>query len=64
MFDFSINMIYNINQEEQMGCDVDYYLDHDLINLNAQEFLEEFKKRVAPLEAKQYIYILETDMVL
>ncbi len=33
-----------------MGCDIDYYLDHDLINLNAQEFLEEFKKRVAPLK--------------
>ena len=32
-----------------MGCDVDYYLDHDFIGLSAQEFLEEFKKRIAPL---------------
>lgn len=32
-----------------MGCDLDYYLDHDFIGLSAQEFLEEFKKRIAPL---------------
>ena len=32
-----------------MGCDIEYYLDHDLIGLSAQEFLEEFKRRVAPL---------------
>lgn len=32
-----------------MGCDIDYYLDHDLTGLSAQEFLSEFKKRIAPL---------------
>ncbi len=47
-----------------MGCDITYYLDHDLINLNAQEFLEEFKKRVAPLEVlfrPDYYYEDEPD---
>lgn len=47
-----------------MGCDITYYLDHDLINLNAQEFLEEFKKRVAPLEVlfrPDYCYEDERD---
>ena len=33
----------------KMGCDIEYYLDHNLIGLSAQEFLEEFKRRVAPL---------------
>lgn len=32
-----------------MGCDIEYYLDHDLIGLSAQEFLAEFKKRIVPL---------------
>ncbi|MBR0100043.1 MAG: hypothetical protein IJP90_10070 [Treponema sp.] len=32
-----------------MGCDITYYLDHDLIGLSALEFFEEFKRRVAPL---------------
>ena len=32
-----------------MGCDIDYFLDHDFVGLSAQEFLEEFKRRVAPL---------------
>ena len=32
-----------------MGCDIEYYLDHDLSGLSAQEFLEEFKRRVTPL---------------
>lgn len=32
-----------------MGCDIDYYLDHDFVGLSAQEFLEEFKRRIAPL---------------
>lgn len=32
-----------------MGCDIEYYLDHDLNGLPAQEFLTEFKKRIAPL---------------
>ena len=33
-----------------MGCDIDYYLDHDFGGLDAKGFLEEFKRRVAPLE--------------
>ena len=32
-----------------MGCDIEYYLDHDFIGLSAKEFLSEFKKRIAPL---------------
>jgi len=32
-----------------MGCDIEYYLDHDFIGLSAAEFLAEFKKRIAPL---------------
>ena len=47
-----------------MGCDITYFLDHDFINLNAQEFLEEFKKRVAPLEVlfrPDYYYEDERD---
>ena len=32
-----------------MGCDLEYFLDHNLIGFSAQEFLKEFKKRVAPL---------------
>ena len=32
-----------------MGCDIDYYLDYDFSELSAQEFLAEFKRRVAPL---------------
>ena len=32
-----------------MGCDIEYYLDHDFIELSAKEFLSEFKKRIAPL---------------
>ena len=37
------------SKEEAVGCDIDYFLDHDFIGLSAQEFLEEFKRRVAPL---------------
>ena len=32
-----------------MGCDIDYYLDHDFIGITAQEFLAEFKRRITPL---------------
>jgi len=32
-----------------MGCDITYYFDHDLIGLSAQDFLANFKRRVAPL---------------
>ena len=32
-----------------MGCDMEYYLDHDLRSLSAADFLAEFKRRVAPI---------------
>lgn len=35
-----------------MGCDIDYHLDHDFTNFTPEGFLNEFKKRIAPLEVE------------
>jgi len=32
-----------------VGCDLNYFLDHDFIGLSAKEFLDEFKRRIEPL---------------
>ena len=34
-----------------MGCNIAYYLDHDFENMNAVDFLIEFRKRIKPLNA-------------
>ncbi len=37
-----------------MGCDIQYFLDHDFTKININDFLEELKKRIAPVQ----LYIL------
>ena len=33
-----------------MGCDIQYFLDHDFDNLSPEVFLQEFKKRISSVQ--------------